>query len=61
MDGERVKNTLDGVESLRGEMLRVRSDAESMKNILSDLDNPVIQISSQLVCIQDGLNSKSMQ
>jgi hypothetical protein len=60
VDGERAKNTLDRVESLRGEMYRMRSDAQGMKNILSDLENPMIQMSLQLECIQDGLDSKSM-
>ena len=61
VDGERAKNTLDRVESLRGEMHRMRSDAKGMKSILSDLENPMIQMSLQLECIQDGLDSKSMQ
>jgi hypothetical protein len=61
VDGERAKNMLNGVESLRGEMHRMRSDAQGMKNILSDLENPMIQISLQLECIQDGLDSKSMR
>ena len=61
VDGERARSTLEGVESLRGETLRMRSDAQSMKSILLDLENPMIQISSQLVCMQDGLDSKSMQ
>ena len=61
VDGERARSTLEGVESLRGGMLRMRSDAQSMKSILLDLENPMIQISSQLVCMQDGLDSKSMQ
>jgi len=61
VDGERAIITLESVESLRGEMLRMHLDAQSMKSILLDLENPVIQISSQLLCIQDGLDSKSMQ
>jgi hypothetical protein len=61
VDGERAKNTLDRVESLRGEMHRVRSDARGMKSILLDLENPMIQINLQLECIQDGLDSKSMR
>jgi hypothetical protein len=61
VDGERAKSTLDRVESLRGEMHRMRSDAQSMKSILSDLENPMIQMSLQLECIQDGLDSKSMR
>ena len=60
VDGERAKNTLDRVESLRGELSQMRSDAQSMRNILSDLENPMIQISLQLECIQDGLDSKSI-
>jgi hypothetical protein len=61
VDGERSRNTLEGVESLRVGMLQMRSDAGSMKSILLDLENPMIQISSQLVYMQDGLDSKSMQ
>jgi hypothetical protein len=61
VDGERARNTLEGVESLQGEMLRMRSDAQSMKSILLDLENPMFQVSSQLVCMQDGLDSESMQ
>ena len=61
VDGERAKNTLDRVESLQGQMYRMRSDAQNMKNILLDLENPMMQISSQLDCIQDGLDSKSMR
>ena len=61
VDGERARSTLEGVESLQGGMLRIHSDAQSMKSILLDLENPMTQISSQLVCIQDGLDSKSMQ
>ena len=60
VDGERAKNTLDRVESLRGELSQMRSDAQGMRNILSDLENPMIQISLQLECIQDGLDSKSI-
>jgi hypothetical protein len=54
VDGERARSTLEGVESLREEMLQMRSDAKSMRSILLDLENPMIQISSQLVCMQDG-------
>jgi hypothetical protein len=61
VDGERTRSTLEGVESLRGEMLQRRSDAQSMRSILLDLETPMIQISSQLVCMQDGLDSKSMR
>jgi hypothetical protein len=61
VDGERAKNTLDRVESLRGEMHRMRSNAQGMKSILLDLESPMIQISLQLECIQDGLDSKSMR
>jgi hypothetical protein len=60
VDGERAKNTLEGVESLQVEILRMRSNAQSMKNILLDLDNPMNRIKSQLVCIQDGFDSKSI-
>jgi septal ring factor EnvC (AmiA/AmiB activator) len=61
VDGERAKHTLDRVESLRGEMRRMRSDAQALKNLLLDLENPMAQISLQLECIQDGLDSKSMR
>jgi hypothetical protein len=61
VDGERAKNTLDRVESLRGEMHRMRSTAQGMKSILLDLESPMIQMSLQLECIQDGLDSKSMR
>jgi hypothetical protein len=60
VDGERARSTLEGVGSLQVDMLRMRSDAQSMKSILLDLENPMIQISTQLVCMQDGLDSKSM-
>jgi len=58
IDGERAKNTLCKVESLRGEMYQMRSLAQNMKDILLDLENPMIQISLQLECIQDGLDSE---
>ena len=58
IDGERAKNTLYKVESLRGEIYQMRSLAQNMKDILLDLENPMIQISLQLECIQDGLDSE---
>jgi len=58
VDGERAKNTLYKVESLRGEMYQMRSLAHNMKDILLDLENPMIHISLQLECIQDGLDSE---
>lgn len=60
VDGERAKNTLYKVESLRGEIHQTRSLAQNMKNILLDLENPISQISLQLECIQDGLDSEPM-
>jgi hypothetical protein len=60
VDGERAKNTLNEVESLRGEMYQMRSVTANMKNILVDLETPMIQMSLQLESIQDGLDSKSM-
>jgi hypothetical protein len=60
VDGERAKNTLYNVECLRGEMYKMRSLAQNMKDILLDLENPMIRMSLQLECIQDGLDSESM-